>query len=510
MAQKIQLSQIQELDRQRQEYKDIPELALSLLRSGFIQPIVIRDDYVLIAGGRRKTALQAILNNQLDDEYRLPWDEIHPTIQEFIQTGTLEENTHFRFMCNVDNEQLSHLELEENVRRQNLTWQEHALAIDRIHRLRKRQAGLEGKLWAQQDTARLLGQKSRVSVTYVLTVAAALRDKDPEIWKCSHMAEALKLLTARKTNEAAQELALRTMQNGGTTLPVEFPLVEVPDTAPDVEDVVKALFKSTIDPHKPIATATEAPTKPLLQLPFTTKFLCGSFTDVFKDTENFVDHIITDPPYGIDMGNLDQQNTGMANISAVAAEHDVESNLNSFEPWLRTMYQILRPGGFCVLWCDFTHWQHLCTLGLSVGFQAQRWPLIWYKTHACMNQAADKNFTKNVECAVVLRRDNKAVLVKPQHSCVWTGSNEPERKQLSGHPFVKPFGLWQWIAEAIAIRGQTICDPFVGRGSMPLALIPSGYDVVGTEINSDHYNAFRENYFNAMSALHTDKQIQLV
>jgi len=464
---------------------------------GLIQPIVLDENGTLIAGGRRKSALQAIINAALPDD-DIP-SSIHPTIEAFIETGTLEENVHFRQMLTFDGSTLSTLELEENLQRENLTWQETTLGIARVHQIKTREATLDSKSWGVRETAKLLGPRfSKSHVNYVTRVAKLLNAGDKEIWACENLTSAWRLITARKANEAATKFA---EINTDSSVDIsQFEKVS-PPTQPSGDakssslndDVLNQLFGAPTDDSQPRtvgeAITASQPERPIRTIDFSSRFLNCKMEDAFDDES--VDHIITDPPYAIEMDHLSQGTTGMKNIDNVAHTHDVQSNLNDLPVWIDNFYRILRDGGFCIFWCDFEHFNHCRMLAEKSGFKTQRWPLIWVKTHTCKNQAATKNFTKTVECAVLCRKGN-AVLAKPQHTCVHTASNEAERKQFHGHPFVKPFTLWRWLANAVAIPGQTICDPFVGTGSMPYALLTEGFKVVGSEMDTNHYNQLRE------------------
>jgi len=96
-----------------------------------------------------------------------------------------------------------------------------------------------------------------------------------------------------------------------------------------------------------------------------------------------IDHVITDIPYGIDMSNLQQANTGM-DISSVAAEHNVGENVSLMQSLIPAVYRILKPAGFFVFWYDLDHHEKLQAWATAAGFRVQRWPLIWHKTHSCM------------------------------------------------------------------------------------------------------------------------------
>ena len=107
-------------DRLRSDYGDVEELAESIWRNGLIHPICLAPNNRLIAGGRRLEALLHIGNLKLVTE--------EPGHSSMIALGhkTLEESVHF-FYFDVDPQAidtLTELELEENVMRKEMSWQE--------------------------------------------------------------------------------------------------------------------------------------------------------------------------------------------------------------------------------------------------------------------------------------------------------------------------------------------------------------------------------------------------
>jgi hypothetical protein len=130
-------------------------------------------------------------------------------------------------------------------------------------------------------------------------------------------------------------------------------------------------------------------------------------------------------------------------------------------------------------------------LAIKAGFQVQRWPLTWNKTHRCGNQQAYKNFTKSTEAAIVCRKGN-AVLMTPTDGSVVTASSD-EVRRIFDHPYAKPYEAWDFIVNHVSFHGQSILEPFAGRGSGVVAMLRNQRNVVGVELNDDHYNHLVEN-----------------
>lgn len=143
MFQTIPLSSItiRREDRQRRDLTHIEDLADSIYRLGLINPVTIDHNYILIAGERRLEACR-----------HLGWTHIS-----------------CQFLEDLTPTQRLLIELEENIKRKDITWQEHTAAIAKYHELRK----LEEPAWSEEKTAKELG-RTQQSVNQHLTVAREL------------------------------------------------------------------------------------------------------------------------------------------------------------------------------------------------------------------------------------------------------------------------------------------------------------------------------------------------
>lgn len=128
----------------------------------------------------------------------------------------------------------------------------------------------------------------------------------------------------------------------------------------------------------------------------------------------------------------------------------------------------------------------------TIGWAVQRWPIIWHKTDYRSNGAPAYNFCKNLEYAMVCRKPGAVLAKSPQMSSIVSIPSGPVVDSL-GHPFSKPRDLWKFVYSAITSPGQTVFDPFVGRGSSVLAALDLGLVPYGTEIQEAHYNGLITN-----------------
>lgn len=113
-------------NRQRRNIGSIQDLADSINRVGLINPITVTRDNVLIAGERRLEACRL-----LSEDYKIP----------------------ARFVDELDPLELQLIELEENLKRSELSWQDQVRAVKTMHDI----LSSTNENWTQEKTAKYLG-----------------------------------------------------------------------------------------------------------------------------------------------------------------------------------------------------------------------------------------------------------------------------------------------------------------------------------------------------------------
>ena len=78
-------------------------------------------------------------------------------------------------------------------------------------------------------------------------------------------------------------------------------------------------------------------------------------------------------------------------------------------------------------------------------------------------------------------------------------------RRLYNNPFAKPFELWKWVYDAIALPGQKVLDPFCGEMSGCRAAVNCGLIPFGVEINEKHFNRGLEHVREAYKLVHGTK-----
>jgi ParB family chromosome partitioning protein len=440
----IKITEIKIGERYRSDLGDIASLADSIKTHGLIQPVVIDLNHNLVAG-RRRLAAHEMLGLQ----------EVLVVYKEVLTEGDRVA-----------------LEVEENVRREDTPWQDNVQAVARIHQFKFTEQ--KGQ-WTERDTAAFIGY-SQTMVNFARKLAREIQAGNKEVIESATLTDALKTL-AKKAEDLAQiELAKRTLPAAMSpkVMGEHATLKAAPTIKPtDASDLIAGLVDT-------------AP----LSIPLSSMLFNAPWEEQMVKLKGQFQHIICDPPYGIDVSFM-EQNTGMENIKRIEDTHQVEDNHKMLLAFISAAYDCLPEHGFLIMWHDYTLWEQLCDTGRTAGFKVQRWPFIWAKTHQCMNNAAQYNTTKNHEPAILMRK-GKALMPNPVQSSWVTASNDEAKKKFK-HPFAKPFEVWKPLIEAVTIPGETILDPFAGCGSSTIAALSLNRKALAIEKDPTHFPSLIEN-----------------
>lgn len=467
----IKLTDIELGDRGRVHYHGIEELAQSIEDNGLIQPIVVEastgtrtvadgiDDgqqelyfsYVLVAGGRRLHALK------------------HIGVEE-LHHGVSSEPGRYGFVLKSESQEFSSdlsrvmAELAENLDRHNLDWRDETRLIVRAYRLAKREAATRGETVIMRDFGATLG------VTYAdLQASAAIvadLDANPDRYKeCVSCRGAYALLLKETANEINKLAAAKSI----STTPL-YPAQAQPSLSE-------------------VKVVSSEPKTEITEINLSQSFFNQDGLDFLASLpDGTLDHVICDPDYAIE---VDVLNSNMFCAADGVIQTSITESLSDLRRLCFESFRATKDGAFLIMWYDLDHHEKLQGFAKSAGWLVQNWPLIWEKTDYRSNGAPQANFCKNMEYAMICRKPG-ATLAKVQMSSIHRCGNERVVKELS-HPFAKPYALWHWLFQAVAIKGQLVCDPFAGSGSMPIAATQWGLRAVGCEKNPIHYNTLLGN-----------------
>lgn len=400
---KVRIADIVVGERFRKEYGDIQSLALSMSKHGLLHPIVVDDSLNLIAGGRR---LQAAMS--------LAWPE--------IECNRLAELDEFR---------RRELELEENVCREDLSWQERVSLVGEIHRLNiaiygpkeKRQRtdlGVGG--WGFSETAETL-KESRSNVMRDVELDQAIK-ANPDL------ALEKNKFTAYKKHRTSIERALR-------------------------EELAKRVVESSPDLTVPLENVD---CRALLRaLPANSVSLC-----------------ITDPPWGVDYENE-------------TFDDAFSDSLDLMDQVFRELSRVLVSDAHVYVFFA-TKLYHPVKEALSKYFFVNNVPLVWVKDRGGLGDW-DYKYTNNYETIFYcwqksatgtrkLSKRSDAVLTYPL----------PTTRI---HPTEKPVSLLRYLIEMSTVEGELVLDPFAGSASTLIAALQTKRRCLGAEKDPDMYKLAR-------------------
>lgn len=389
--------------RQRRELKGIDELAESIRNRGLIHPPVITRDYRLVSGECRVEACKI-----------LGWTHIP-----------------IQWVDEVDLHELRAIELEENIKRVNLEWEDECLAVREYHENRRT---IEPE-WSQDDTQKALGFGDRSIVTDRLTVADAIVAGKIDPAKMTGISVALNILTrAADHARAEQEELSRTS--------------------------IAQMFGATAPPH------------------IDESILITDFVHWIKtyDGPRF-NFIHCDFPFGIGAGKVQQ---GIA--TQVRGIYDDTPEI------YRTLCGVLFDGldricsdsAHIVFWFSMANYTDTLRL-LKTRFEVNPFPLVWFKSdNAGVLPDPQRGPRRIYETAFFGHRGDRQIV-----RAVSNAYAAPTVRD-GGHLSEKPEPMLRYFFGMIVDQFTSIFDPTCGSGSALRAAESLGAKrVLGLEMNEE-------------------------
>lgn len=412
-------------ERQRQDAAP-GDLVESIRRIGLLNPIILTSDLTLVAGERRLNACIA-----------LGWTSIPA-----------------RFFESLAPHEAQLIELEENLKRKDLPWQDHVAAVTKYHEISMRQQAD----WTQVKTAEGLG----LSVGAISTLLRVGRDLgSPKISDCASYQAAYNVLA---------RVDSRKMDNAMT-------------------DIMSAGAKLFAEPETRAGESQEQAPEPLpAAAPPPRSILNTSFLDwapQYSDTPfNFIH---CDFPYGVNVfgGEMSGRNEWQTYDDSA----DVYWAL--IESLCTNLDKILAHSGHLMFWLagdimiQHATIQRFAKLAPSLAFQT--YPLIWHKTdNVGILPDAKRGPRRVYETALIASREDK-LIVKPVSNAYGAQTN----KDL--HPSTKPEPVLRHFFQMFVDETTRMLDPTCGSGSSLRAAESLGAkQVLGLELDPDYAQAANE------------------
>jgi DNA modification methylase/ParB-like chromosome segregation protein Spo0J len=404
-------------NRQRKEVSPdaVEELRNSLTDVGLLNAIVVREvegRLVLVAGETRLRTMESIYsfggtvsyNGQVLPEGHIPYT----TLGQLTQL------------------QAEEAELDENIRRTELPWQDRADALARLHALRvaQGQAAIEAAIASGgpvpaprtvADTAKEVTGRSdgyfQDSVRKQLLVAKHL--DNPEVAKAKTVDDAFKVLKKQEEREKYNRLAAEV---GGSLKAESHTLLQ--------GDCVELMTREE----------------------FTGRF----------------DVILTDPPYGMGADTFGDGAGKKAN-----SEHQYDDSPESFkkllQAWIPLTYKVTKPQAHLYLFCDIQHFDWLKKELQAAGWQVFRTPLISHKINSGRVPLPEHGPRRQYELILYAFKGNRKT------NGIFSDVISAQADANMTHGAQKPVAVWADLLARSVLPGNEILDPFGGSGGTIIA-----------------------------------------
>lgn len=406
-------------NRQRQEFdpEALIDLGNSISDRGLMHPIVVRETpegLVLVAGERRLRAMADLwaMGEAIRHNGRLyPPNEV-----PYVTLGELSPL------------EAEEAELDENLKRRDLTWQERSEALARLHRLRSAQAEEIGESQSISQTLAEAGTKDYGSDRQSLLLADHL--DNPAIAKAKSASEAFKIL--KREEEKAKSIKL-------------------------AEKVGKDFNSSVHHLHH---------------------------VDCIKwmknCPENTFDVILTDPPYGMNAQNFNDGGGKMTN-----SEHHYDDSPEAWErlmaKWCPLSYRVAKPQAHAYVFCDFDRFHQLKTFMRSAGWYVFRTPLIVHKLGSGRVPLPEHGPRRQYELALYAIKGDKPV------TGIYSDVISCKLEENLTHGANKPVELYIDLLRRSVRPGDAVLDAFAGSGTIFPAAHECKVYATGLELNPQYY-----------------------
>lgn len=420
----LPIDQIKIGDRFRVDMGDLEELAEGIREKGLLQPICVDTEYNLLAGGRRCAASKLAGLSDIPVLIRETCDEIDAR----------------------------EVELMENIHRKEMTWQEQAALVKKIHDLYTE----KDPNWSGRKTAQLIEQ-SPMNVSRALRLAKGIEIL-PEIASCKTADDASKLIRGLEEKIILEEMAKRQQGKVATTI-----------NDPGASQSSKGLA-------------------------YAIQVAEGNYTigDVFEGmsglkTNGVIDLIECDPPYGVDLPKV--ASTEKASITAKKQlEEYQEIKQEDYPQFLSKLcnetYRVAGKDCWMIFWFSFLWYNETKTLLESAGWKVDSVPGLWIKNTG-RTPRPDILLARSYEQFFICRKGNPR-LSKEGRKNTFEFQGETNK----WHPAQRPVVLIEELLRVFAGNWAIVFVPFLGSGNTLRACYKQGVKGFGFDTNPEYKKYF--------------------
>lgn len=438
----IKISDILFQDRIRVDMGNIDEMCTSIREYGLIQPIVlIREakesvqyiqgyqdteskvttfDIKLVAGGRRFTALK-----------RLGWKElIHA--KHFIWRDEVISSANPEVSLKIQG-----IELEENLRRKELSWQEQVLGQRKLLELMQKIHGGAAKAGAPTRGEKYHGEVKGFGVN---KLAAMLGKSAASVSQDINLANAIVKVPQLK-NADSKESARRQITTFSTIIQMR-------------KDGAAA---ATVQGLNDKGEAPQEQKWILYEGDFKTN--CNLVDD------NSVDLIYSDLPFGVSLSQMSKHSKG-----AVGYDDSRGAILADLPMFIREAKRILREDRYGVFFFGFNYYSELCSVLTSEGFRINSVPFIWFK-NSRSTENPNTRYGNSYDPAIIAMKGSPS-FIRPGMQNFFSHPQPIGEAKLQVAQ--QPIELVTRFLQDMVVPGTTVCDLTAGSGTTGVAAVKFG------------------------------------
>ena len=385
--------------------ESISSLAQSIAKIGLINPITIERSGQLRTGETRWAACRS-----------LGWTSIP-----------------VQFVEDLDEAELQLIELDENVKRTNLSWQEECEAVGRYHALRKSLV----PDWTQVQTADALGL-SEPAITARLDVYQEMQNPESRVHQATKMSEARTIVTRVKERRAAA--------------------------------ILDSIAPPSAKPEREV---------PLLNADF------NEWAPAYRGPKfNFLH---CDFPYGI---NADAQQQGGNTV--VMGEYDDSPDVyfQLLDTLRSAMENVVAESAHLLFWFSMRFYNNTVLRLTEMGWRVDPFPLVWHKSdNVGLLPDPLRGPRRTYEVALFASRGDRKI-VQPVANSI----SSPTTKQI--HMSEKPLPVLSHFFRMVIDEYSSVLDPTAGSANSIRAARKMGAaSALGIEKATEFYTLAKEHFY---------------
>lgn len=414
--------------RQRTEIiqTDLLDLKASILKFGLLHPPVFAEldgRWRLVAGERRLRAIDSIAE---DETF-------------FLCNGQtiLPGEVPITLVTELTAEDLFEAELDENIKRVDLSWQDRVKALAALHRMRLGENPKQTyKATADEIIAKTSSDTSAPKhPTYVgskVREASVIAEhlSDPKVSKARNATEAFQLALQAEEAQFAAEL------------------------------------------HRRRGSLVQATHEVLIR--------CGDSRLILPELDaGQFDLILTDPPYGLGA------NTGSGYRSRTVHHHNYDDSPENAKEILKLIltegFRVAKAKANLFIFTDIMHWDFLQTFSKQMGWTPWRYPVIWQKSEFEGLVPWGRNGFAHTYDIIFFATKGRRGTVRPNVDIL--NFKRVARKERV-YAAEKPIDLLSLLIELTTLPNDRVLDPCCGSGSTLVAAKALRRHALGIEVDS--------------------------